>query len=108
VREAVQAWAKAWSSKNMSAYLGAYGPGFVPPGGASRANWEAERKARIVPRSRISVDINDLTVSVNGDRATAKFRQVYASDNLNSTNRKTLDMVRSGDRWLIVKESAGS
>jgi tetratricopeptide (TPR) repeat protein len=108
VREAVQAWAQAWSSKNMTAYLGAYAPNFTPGGGVSRANWEAERKARIVPRSRISVEVNDLVVTVNGDRASARFRQAYSSDNLNSSNRKTLDMVKSGNRWLIVREAAGS
>lgn len=108
VEAAVLAWAKAWSSKNMSGYLGAYGNSFTPPGGQSRNAWEADRKARIVPRSRIGVDISDLNVSVNGDRATARFRQAYSSDTLNVTSRKTLDMVKSGNRWLIVRESTGS
>ena len=50
---AVQAWAKAWASKNMQGYLGAYAPSFTPPAGQSRSEWQAERRARIVPRSRI-------------------------------------------------------
>lgn len=108
VEAAVSAWAKAWSSKNVSAYLGAYGPAFTPPGGQSRAAWEAERRSRIEPRSRIGVGINDLNVTVNGDRASARFRQDYTSDNLNVTSRKTLDLVKSGNRWLIVRESTGS
>lgn len=108
VKDAVQAWAKAWSSKNMQAYLGAYAPGFTPPGGQSRKDWEADRRARIVPRNRIDVDISDVNVSVNGDRATVRFRQTYSSDNLNVTSRKTLDMLKSGNRWLILRESTGS
>lgn len=108
VEAAVRAWAKAWSSKNMQAYLGAYAPSFDPPGGQSRKDWESDRRARIVPRNRIEVDVNELNVSVNGDRATARFRQAYSSDNLNVTSRKTLDLVRSGNRWLIVRESTGS
>jgi len=108
VEAAVAAWAKAWSSKNVSAYLGAYGPAFTPPGGQSRAAWEAERRSRIEPRSRIGVGINDLNVTVNGDRASARFRQDYTSDNLNVTSRKTLDLVKNGNRWLIVRESTGS
>jgi tetratricopeptide (TPR) repeat protein len=108
VESAVQAWAKAWSSKNMAGYLGAYAGNFTPPGGQSRSEWEADRKARIVPRNRIDVDISDLSVSVNGDRASAKFRQAYSSDTINVTSRKTLDMVKSGNRWLIVRESTGS
>jgi tetratricopeptide (TPR) repeat protein len=108
VESAVQAWAKAWSSKNMAGYLGAYAGNFTPPGGQSRSEWEADRKARIVPRNRIDVDVSDLSVSVNGDRASAKFRQAYSSDTINVTSRKTLDMVKSGNRWLIVRESTGS
>lgn len=108
VEAAVQAWAKAWASKNMQGYLGAYAPNFTPPGGQSRRDWEADRKARIVPRNRIEVDVSDLKVSVDGDRASAKFRQAYSSDNLSVTSRKTLDLVKSGNRWLILRESTGS
>lgn len=108
VEAAVAAWAQAWSSKNVAGYLGAYGPAFKPPGGQARAAWEAERRARIEPRSRIGVDISDLAVTVNADRATARFRQAYTSDNLDITSRKTLELVKSGTRWLIVRESTGS
>lgn len=108
VEAAVQAWAKAWASKNMQGYLGAYAPNFTPPGGQSRKDWEADRKARIVPRTRIGVDVSDINVTVNGDRASVKFRQAYSSDNLNVTSRKTLDLVKSGNRWLILRESTGS
>lgn len=108
VEASVEAWAKAWSSKNMSGYLGAYAGNFTPPGGQSRSAWEADRKARILPRSRIGVDISDVSVTVTGDRASARFRQAYTSDTLSVTSRKTLDMVKSGNRWLIVRESTGS
>jgi len=108
VTNAVQNWAQAWSSKSMPDYLGAYAPSFTPAGGQARSAWEAERHARIVPRQRINVEVNDLDVAVEGDRATARFRQVYTSDTLNVTSLKTLDMVKSGNRWLIVKESTGS
>jgi tetratricopeptide (TPR) repeat protein len=108
VESAVMSWAKAWSARSMKDYLAAYGPNFTPPGGQARNAWEADRRARIEPRSRIGVDVSDLDVTVNGDRATARFRQDYTSDTLNVTSRKTLDLVKSGNRWLIVRESTGS
>ena len=108
VEAAVASWAKAWSSKNMQAYLGAYAGNFTPPGGQARSAWEEDRKARIVPRSRIGVDISDLSVSVDGDRASASFKQDYSSDTLNATSQKKLDFVKNGSRWLIVRESTGS
>ena len=108
VQAAVAAWAKAWSSRDMGAYLGAYGPSFVPAGGQSRSAWEADRKARIVPRNRIEVEVSDLAIEVNGNRASARFQQTYRSDTLNVASRKTLELARSGGRWLIVRESTGS
>jgi tetratricopeptide (TPR) repeat protein len=108
VRAAVLAWTKAWSDRNMDAYLGAYAPAFVPAGGQNRKAWEADRTARIVPRSRIEVDVSDLSIDVKGNRATAQFLQAYSSDTLNVSGRKTLELVRNGGRWLIVRESIGS
>lgn len=108
VEQAVQAWASAWSAKDMKAYLGAYAPNFTPAGGQRRTEWEAERRSRIVPRNRIDVELSDLNVSLAGDRATVRFQQAYRSDAVNVTSRKTLEMIRSGNRWLIVRESTGS
>ena len=108
VEAAVRTWAGAWSSKDMNGYLGAYASSFAPPSGQARKAWEADRRARIEPRARIGVDVSNLEVTVEGDKATARFRQDYTSDTLNVTSRKTLDMVKSGNRWLIVRESTGS
>jgi hypothetical protein len=91
----------------MGGYLGAYGKEFDPPGNMSRSAWEAERRSRIVGKSHISVRVSDLHVSVTGNRATAKFKQAYSADKLNVSSRKTLELVKAGERWLIVRESTG-
>ncbi|MEP6790307.1 MAG: tetratricopeptide repeat protein [Ramlibacter sp.] len=108
VETAVHAWASAWASKDMGGYLGAYGKEFDPPGNTTRKAWEEERRARIVGKSRITVRLSDVSVSVNGNRATAKFKQTYSADTLNVSSRKTLELVKAGDRWLIVRESTGA
>ncbi|MCD6077701.1 MAG: tetratricopeptide repeat protein [Ramlibacter sp.] len=92
----------------MTAYLAAYGKEFDPPGRQSRQAWEADRRARIVGKSKITVNVSDLNVTVNGNKATARFRQAYSADSLNVNSRKTLDLVKSGDRWTIVRESTGA
>jgi ketosteroid isomerase-like protein len=107
VDQAVQTWASAWSSKNMNAYLGSYAKGFKPPKGQSRSEWEAERRERIMGKSSISVKVNKLQTSVNGNSATVKFRQDYAADALSTSSRKTLELTKVGERWLIIKESIG-
>ena len=104
---AVQAWAAAWSSKDIGGYLGAYGKEFNPPGKMSRKAWEDERRARVVGKNRISVKLSDVAIAVSGNKASARFKQAYSADALNISSRKTLDLAKAGDRWVIVRESTG-
>ena len=107
VSAAVHAWAASWSRRDMAGYLGAYTPDYAS-GGKSHKAWEDDRKARIVPRKHIAVEISDLSVSVNGDKAQAHFKQTYESDTLTTSGHKTLDLVRSpSGKWLIKQESVG-
>ncbi len=106
VSAAVQNWASAWSAKNTSEYFNAYGKDFDAPGG--RRTWEDERKKRILGKNKISVKLSELAITVNGSKAQAKFRQEYNADALAVSSRKTLDLVKAGERWVIVKETAGS
>jgi tetratricopeptide (TPR) repeat protein len=105
---AVQAWAKAWAAKDVKSYLASYGKEFTPPGSLSRSVWEEERRQRIASKSKISVKLENLTVTVSGNTATAKFRQDYKANGLAVSSRKTLNLIRNGERWQIVKESTGT
>jgi ketosteroid isomerase-like protein len=104
---AVQNWAAAWSSKDLKAYFNAYSKDFDPAGGASRSAWEAERRARIEGKSKISVRLEGLQVVVNGNKATAKFRQDYRANGIAISSRKTLELVKRGDSWKITREAVG-
>lgn len=105
VRSAVQAWAKAWSRKDMEHYLEAYAGSFVPSERQSRSKWEADRRLRILSKKSISVEVRQLKVTFEGKNATAQFQQIYASDNFTGNSRKTLDLVKQGGRWLIARET---
>ena len=105
---AVQAWARAWAAKDMSSYLAAYGKAFDPPGAQSRSAWEEERRKRIIGKKSISVRLDNLKVSIEGTTAVAKFKQEYKADSLSASSRKTLDLVKTGERWLIIRESTGN
>lgn len=106
VEGAVQAWATAWSRKDVDAYLSAYARDF--DGGKSRKVWEQERRARIAGKRSISVKLSGLQIRVNGDKATASFHQDYKADSLSVSSAKTLELVKSAGGWVIVKESTGS
>jgi tetratricopeptide (TPR) repeat protein len=109
VDTAVNLWAKAWSNRDMKSYLGSYTKDFIPQNKLSHEAWEEERKARIMGKSQISVKISqiNIVISANGSSATVKFKQDYKADSLATSSRKTLEMIKSGDRWLITKEIAG-
>lgn len=100
-------WAQAWSGKDMTGYLASYGQNFDPPGKQARKAWEEDRRARIVGKNSISVKLSNMSVSVQGAKAVAKFKQDYSADSLNISSRKTLELAKAGDRWVIVKESTG-
>ena len=103
---AVQAWAGAWAAKDLAAYLASYDPSFAPSGRQTRAAWEKERKARIQGNAKIDVQVSDIVVAIQGDKATARFRQAYSTDSSASvSSRKTLKLLNRGGRWAIVGET---
>lgn len=107
VTKALSAWADAWSRKDVKSYLAHYASEFQPPKGMSRKAWEAERQDRIAGKpGKISVSYDQPQISVNGDKATAKFRQHYKAGSLDTSTSKTLVFVRSGGKWLIQEEIA--
>lgn len=109
VETAVKAWASAWASKDVKGYLAAYGTGFKPSGGQSRKTWEDDRRKRIEGKSRISVKLSELSVTRKSDtQASVRFKQEYAADSIQVSSRKTLDLVQSGGKWLIERESTGN
>lgn len=105
IQSAVTAWAKAWSQKDMPKYLAAYAETFTPADKMSRAKWESDRRARIVSKKTIAVGIHQLQITLNGNKATVKFQQIYESDNFKGNSRKILEMHKQGHQWLIVRET---
>ena len=108
VLKAVNGWARAWSSQDVKSYLNYYDNDFQTPNGVARKAWEEDRRARIAGKGSISVKVEAPQVSINGNTATVKFRQVYISDRLTANTRKTLVLAKQGGRWQIKQETTGS
>jgi len=108
--ETVNAWAKAWSSKNVDAYLAFYAKDFQTPGGEARTEWEKTRRQRISAPKSISVTVDSPKVSQGSDsQARVTFRQGYSSDVLKGANTtKTLVLAKIEGRWLIQQERVGN
>ena len=68
----------------------------------------AERRNRIVGKSSIDVTLSELSVTVDGSEAKARFRQAYRAGSFAVTSRKTLEMTKVKNQWVIVKETTGN
>ncbi len=104
VTKTLQAWANAWTRKDVRGYLAYYANDFQTPKGMTRKAWETERTQRIDKPGKLQVSVDDIKISVAGDKATARFRQHYTSATLKSSTSKTVVFVRSGGKWLIQQE----
>jgi tetratricopeptide (TPR) repeat protein len=107
VIEAVNAWASAWSAKDIKAYLACYADDFKTPNGESRAEWIKGRKERISKPVSIKVQVLNPKVSIQGDRATVAFKQSYRAGDVAKRTGKTLYLRQVSGKWLIVREEAG-
>jgi tetratricopeptide (TPR) repeat protein len=108
--DTVNAWAKAWASKNVDAYLDFYAKDFKASDGQARADWEKVRRQRISAPKSISVTVDGPKVNLSGDsQARVTFRQGYSSDVLRGAHvTKTLVLAKIDGRWLIQQERVGN
>ena len=108
VESRVNAWAEAWRSKNVAAYLQFYSDKFVPDALPSKKAWVAQRKQRLAKSGAISLVLENVKVNVDGTTATAEFLQRYSTQGFSDNVSKvlTLNLERSKGNWFIVKESA--
>ena len=108
VIKTINAWAKAWSDKDVAAYLAFYANDFHTPRGMSRSAWEKSRRERVAKPKSIHVEIANPKVSfTDATHARINFKQSYHSDAIKSTTTKTLEMVKTGGKWLIQQEQVG-
>jgi len=106
----LNAWARAWSSKDVDGYLSFYAKDFKTPGGVSRADWEKTRRQRISAPKSIEVTVGSPKVNAGADgQVSVTFRQGYRSDILAAANAtKTLVLTFAEGRWLIQQERVGN
>ncbi len=98
-------WALAWSDQDVDAYLTFYADQFIPPGGRTRAAWEAQRHSRLTNPKEIMVSLNDfkLLPQENG-RQRVEVIQSYKSDVLADRTQKIFDLQLTGNSWKILRE----
>lgn len=109
ITDALNIWAKAWSSKDLDKYFASYADSFNPAKGESRKAWEATRKDRISKPASISVEIANQKVSLDGaDNAKVTFKQTYSAGGKPIRTNKILILKKTSGAWLIDQEIASN
>lgn len=98
-------WAAAWSRQDVDAYLSHYAEDFRPASGTSHTVWRDQRRERLMRPRSISVKISELEViPQDAQHIQARFVQDYRANHYRDRVTKTLDLMREGDEWRIVRE----
>ena len=109
VAERLKAWAAAWATKDLAAYLAFYAPSFVPEGGVSRKDWTAKRTQHLAQPGKIEISLSKLTFEQLGPVSlTTSFVQDYRSDSFNDRTTKTIRWINIGGKWQILSEMVAS
>ena len=74
----VNDWASAWRHKDYDNYIKFYADKFNPEPPLTRAAWDDQRKKRLATNGKINLDISNLQVTCDGDKAKAEFDQDYS------------------------------
>lgn len=106
VVKSLDAWAVAWSSRDVDAYLAAYAADFKPDGGLSLGEWREQRRVRIGKAKSIAVAVlNPEVTRLDGQRVSVTFTQDYTSDTISDKVTKVIELVQVGGSWKITRES---
>ncbi len=74
----VNDWAKSWRQKDYDTYSKFYADKFAPEPPLSREEWAAQRKQRLSTSGKINLELSNMQITCNGDKAVAKFDQDYS------------------------------
>jgi len=125
----VNDWADAWRHKDYDSYSKFYADKFAPEPPLSRDAWAVQRKQRLSTSGKINLELSNMQVTCDGDKAKAVFDQDYSVTTYKLLKKQTdgagcevcaakrvatkgfadkvnkdLDFEKIGSQWQIVRE----
>jgi len=99
----ISKWLESWEVGDMKTYGSCYASDFNSKG-MNLKNWIAY-KTNIHRKSKhIKISLDNLQISVEGNKAAAEFIQHYSSSIFKDTGKKKLELIKVNDEWKIYKE----
>ena len=106
VLRALEVWARAWSARDVDAYLAAYSSDFRPDGGLAIDEWQLQRRARIGKAKMINVELVAPEVqAIDAQHVRVLFTQDYSSDTISDKVGKIIELAEVGGTWKITRET---
>ena len=109
VLDALEAWRKAWSAKNLDAYFNAYAKDFKPDARFdSIAAWQAYKKRVIQNKTFIDVQFEKVEVDIPASRDIARIHvlQHFRSNSYKGDDQKIITMKYTPQGWKITAEAS--
>ena len=105
IKQVIAAWQQAWEKKDLTGYMACYTDDFTA-GGLTRKAWEQHKRSLNERYTAITVAVTNLTVELLAPReALVGFDQDYRSDQYHDWGRKTMHLMKRGERWKIQRET---
>ncbi|MFH2219804.1 MAG: AMIN domain-containing protein [Pseudomonadota bacterium] len=104
VRARISAWCNAWQNRDIDAYMSFYSPAFRSDG-LDYLGWGLKKTETFKKPEDITVQIFDLWVLIEGNRAVARFVQQYARTSHKDVGEKILVLGKTNATWKIVSEA---
>ena len=100
----IEAWARAWSSQDVAAYIRYYHKDYAPRG-MSRKTWLAHREQRIKRPKWIKVQLSNFELqSRPHGELRIRMEQLYKTDSYSDLTRKEFILKQDNGQWVIIKE----
>jgi hypothetical protein len=103
IRDLLMKWLDSWQTTDIEAYRGFYAPDFRAKG-MDLGAWVSHKTLIFRKSKNISIRMENLRISVDGNNATAEFTQYYSSSISRSSDKKILKLKKIGKEWKIYSE----
>ncbi len=100
----IEKWRTAWTAKDIEAYINCYSPSFKS-GNLNKTEWRAKKIFLNQRYKYITVKIRNIAIDWTSTGANVTFQQTYKSDQLQTSGKKTLQLVNKKSRWMIENET---
>lgn len=99
----VNKWLNSWRAGDIETYRSCYDGNFESKK-MKLEDWITYKNNVRSKSKNITITIDDLKISADGNNAKAVFTQTYSSSILKDTGKKTLELKKVGNEWKIYRE----